>query len=78
MENVFGSPKINRKVLKTNQRTGIKQEFIYNPNIGYKSKAEPSIVSYNTRGKGVQGETINSTNNASRLIINRQWKPIQS
>lgn len=78
MDSVFGSPKLNRKSLKINNRTSIKQEFSYNTNVGFKSKANPSIVSYQTRGKGVQGETINSTNNASRLIVNKNWKPIQS
>lgn len=78
MDNVFGSPKLNRKILRVNNRTGIKQHFDYNANLGFKSNASPSVVTYQTRGKGVQGESINSTNNASRLIVNRNWKPIQS
>lgn len=78
MDNVFGSPKINRKPLKVNNRTGIKQHFGYNTNLGFKSKASPSVVTYASRGKGVQGEEVNSTNNASRLIVNRNWKPLQS
>jgi hypothetical protein len=78
MDSVFGSPKLNRKILNVNSRTGIKQSFSYNSNLGYKSDATPSIVTWQTRGKGVQGETINSTNNAARLIINRNWKPLQS
>lgn len=78
MDNVFGSPKLNRKVLRVNNRTSIKQEFTYNSNVGFKSNANPSIVTYQTRGKGVQGESVNATNNAARLIVNRQWKPIQS
>ena len=41
MDNVFGSPKLNRKTLKVNQRTGISQHFGYNTNLGYKSKASP-------------------------------------
>ena len=78
MDNVFGSPKINRQVLRPNNRRNVKSEFNFNTNLGFKSKANPSVVTYATRGKGVQGETINSTNNASRLIINKNWKPIQS
>jgi hypothetical protein len=78
MDSVFGSPKLNRKILNVNRRTGIKQSFSYDSNLGYKSDATPSIVTWQTRGKGVQGETINSTNNAARLIINRNWKPLQS
>ena len=78
MDNVFGSPKINRKTLKVNNRRSINQEFSFNTNLGFKSKANPSVVTYATRGKGVQGETINSTNNAARSIINRNWKPLQS
>ena len=78
MDNVFGSPKLNRKVLKVNNRNGIKQEFIFNNNLGYKSKASPSVVTWQTRGRGVQGEEVNSTNNAARSIINRNWKPLQS
>lgn len=78
MENVFGSPKINRQVLKVNNRTSIKQQFSFNSNLGYKSKANSSVVSYRRNGKGVQGESVNSTNNSARLIVNRNWKPIQS
>ena len=78
MENVFGSPKINRKVLAPNNRRNVKSEFIFNTNLGYKSVAEPSIVTYQTRGKGVQGETVNSSNKRARLVVNRNWKPIQS
>ena len=78
MDSVFGSPKLNRKILRVNNRTGIKQHFSYNANLGYKSKANPSVVTYQTRGKGVQGESINATNNAARSIINRNWNPIQS
>ena len=78
MDSVFGSPKINRKPLVPNNRKNVKSEFSYNTNLGFKSKANPSVVSYATRGKGVQGETVNSTNNRARLVINRNWKPIQS
>lgn len=78
MDSIFGSPKLNRKPLTINKRTGIKQEFFYDATLGYKSVAKPSVATWQTRGKGVQGESVNATNNASRLIINRNWKPIQS
>ena len=78
MDNVFGSQKINRKTLKVNNRRSINQEFSFNTNLGFKSKANPSVVTYATRGKGVQGEEVNSTNNAARLIVNKNWKPLQS
>lgn len=78
MENVFGSPKLNRKVLRINGRKGITQHFTFDSNAGYKSTANPRIVTWQTRGRGVQGEEVNSTNNAARSIINRNWKPLQS
>ena len=78
MDNVFGSPKISRQVLRPNNRRNVKSEFNFNTNLGFKSKANPSVVTYQTRGKGVQGETVNSTNERARLVINRNWKPLQS
>lgn len=78
MDSVFGSEKMDRKRLMVNQRRGIKQHFQFNTNLGMKSKANPSVVSWASRGKGVQGETTNSTNPAGRLIVNRNWKPLQS
>ena len=77
MDEVFGSPKIQRQPLMVNQRRGIKQHFGYNANLGYKSKAEPSVVSWNNRGRGVQGESVNSHNPAAaKLIVRRNWKPV--
>ena len=58
MDEVFGSPKMQRQTLRVNQRRGIKQHFGYNTNLGYKSKAEPSVVSWSNRGRGVQGESV--------------------
>lgn len=77
MDNVFGSSKINRKVLAPNQRRSVKSEFTFNNNLGFKSKANPSVVTWQTRGRGVQGEEVNSTNNAARSIVRRNWKPLQ-
>jgi hypothetical protein len=76
MDSVFGSQKLNRKPLMVNQRRGIKQHFGYDASLGYKSVANPSIVSWSSRGKGVQGESVNSQNNASKLIVNKNWKPL--
>ena len=77
MDSVFGSKKLNRKRLTVNpNRRNRTQEFNFNTNLGFKSKANPSIVSWASRGKGVQGESVNSQNNASKLIINKNWKPL--
>jgi hypothetical protein len=76
MDSIFGSPKLNRKRLMVNQRRGITQQFPYDANIGYKSVANQSIVSWSSRGKGVQGESVNSQNNASKFIVNKNWKPV--
>lgn len=77
MDSVFGSEKLNRKRLSVNpNRRTRTQEFSFNTNLGYKSKAEPSVVSWASRGKGVQGESVNSQNNASKFIVNKNWKPV--
>lgn len=68
---------VPRKILSVNpNRRTRKQEFSFNTNLGYKSKANPSVVTWASPGKGVQGESVNSQNNASKLIINKNWKPI--
>ena len=77
MDEVFGSPKMQRQTLRVNQRRGIKQHFGYNTNLGYKSKAEPSVVSWQNRGRGVQGESVNAHNPAAaKLIVRRNWKQV--
>ena len=70
------SKQLDRKLLMVNQRRGIKQEFSFNNNLGFKSKANPSVVSWASPGKGVQGESVNSQNNASKFILNKRWKPV--
>jgi hypothetical protein len=41
-----GVPQLNRKPLTVNpNRKQRKQEFSFNSNLGYKSKAEPSVIS---------------------------------
>ena len=67
------SQQLNRQFLKVNNRTGIVQEFQYvEPML--KSVAKPSVFSWANRGKGVQGETVNSQNVASKQIINKRRK----
>lgn len=70
------SKQLNRKPLKINNRSSVKSEFSFNSNTGYKSVAEPSIVTWRGSGKGVQGESTNSGDNASKQIVNRNWRPI--
>jgi hypothetical protein len=70
------SKQLNRKVLKVNNRTNVKSEFLYNPTTGYKSVAEPSIVTWRGPGKGTKGESTNSGDLGSKQIINRNWKAI--
>jgi hypothetical protein len=71
------SNQLNRKVLKVNNRTEVTTGFVYTPDRGYKSVAEPSIVSWNGSGRGVQGESVNSSGDVgSKQIINKQRKPM--
>ena len=70
------SNQLNRKTLMVNQRRGIKQHFNYQPDFTPKGKAEPSIVSWAERGRGIQGESVNSKNTADKLIVNKNWKPV--
>ena len=71
------SKQLIRKPLKVNNRTSVKSEFIYNPNPGFKSVAEPSIVTWKGNGRGVQGESVNSSNDVgSKQTVNRNWKAI--
>jgi hypothetical protein len=71
------SKQLNRKILKVNNRTEVTTGFVYTPNKGYKSVAEPSIVSWSGPGRGVQGESVNSSGDVgSKQIVNKQRKPI--
>jgi hypothetical protein len=72
-----GVPQLNRKSLTINpNRKQRKQEFNFNSNLGYKSKAEPSVVSWANRGRGVQGESVNSQNVASKFVIRKPGKAL--
>jgi len=71
------SKQLNRKVLKVNNRTEVTTGFVFTPNKGYKYVAEPSIVSWNGSGRGVQGESVNSSGDVgSKQIINKRRKPM--
>jgi hypothetical protein len=70
-------PQLNRKTLTTNpNRAPRNTEFVFNSNLGYKSKAEPSVVSWANRGRGVQGESVNSQNVASKFVIRKAGKAL--
>ena len=72
-----GVPQLNRKQLTVNpNRKPRKTEFGFNANLGYKSVAEPSVVSWANRGKGVQGESVNSQNVASKFVIRKAGKAL--
>lgn len=70
-------PQLNRQSLTVNpNRQQRKQEFGFNSNLGYKSKAEPSVVSWANRGRGVQGESVNAQNVASKFVIRKAGKAL--
>ena len=70
-------PQLNRQALTVNpNRKQRKQEFGFNANLGYKSTAEPSVVSWANRGRGVQGESVNSQNVASKFVIRKEGKAL--
>lgn len=70
------TPQLNRKTLKVNNRRGIKEQFYYSAGYVEKSVAKPSIVSWANRGRGIQGESVNSQNQGSKFIVNKNWKPL--
>jgi hypothetical protein len=69
------SKQLDRKILKVNNRTQVTTGFVYTPDRGYKSVAEPSIVSWNGPGKGVQGETVNSKTGSGKTQLIKNRKP---
>lgn len=71
------NPQLNRQALSINpNRQSRKSSFGYNANLGFKSKAEPSVVVWANRGRGVQGETVNSQNVASKFVIRKPGKAL--
>ena len=70
------SKQLDRKILKVNNRTQVTTGFVYTPNKGYKSVAEPSIVSWNGSGRGVQGESVNSGTGSGKTQLLKNRKAI--
>ena len=70
------SNQLNRKTLKVNNRTSITQSFKYSEPLT-KSIERPSILSWANRGRGVQGESTNSSGDSgSQQIVNKLRKPL--
>lgn len=70
-------PQLNRKALTVNpNRSPRKTEFGFDATRGYKSVAEPTTMSWANRGKGVQGESVNSQNTASKFVIRKPGKAL--
>jgi len=69
-------PQLNRKVLKVNNRKGVAQKFVsVEPTV--KSETRASIFSWASRGRGVQGESVNSSGDVgSKQISNKLRKPM--
>ena len=70
------SNQLNRKILKVNNRTNLGPQFIpVVPTV--KARTTPSIFAWGSRGRGVQGESVNSSDaNGFRQIINKRRKPM--
>jgi hypothetical protein len=70
------SKQLNRKVLKINNRQEVTTGFVYTPDKGYKSVAEPSIVTWTGSGRGVQGESVNSGTGSGKTQLLKNRKAI--
>ena len=70
------SKQLDRKVLKINNRQEVTTGFVYTPDKGYKSVAEPSIVTWTGSGKGVQGESVNSGTGLGKTQLLKNRKAI--
>lgn len=70
------TPKLIRRPLKVNNRTSVEQRFEYaNPTV--KSETRASIFAWASRGRGVQGESVNSSGDVgSKQIVNKRRKPM--
>jgi hypothetical protein len=68
------SKQLDRKYLRINNRQEVTTGFVYTPDRGYKSVAEPSIVTWTGSGRGVQGESVNSGTGSGKqqLLKNRK------
>jgi hypothetical protein len=70
------SKQLDRKVLKINNRQEVTTGFVYTPDKGYKSVAEPSIVTWTGSGRGVQGESVNSGTGSGKTQLLKNRKAI--
>lgn len=70
------SNQLNRKVLTVNNRKSVDQKF-QTVTPSFKSETRASIFAWASRGRGVQGETANSSDaNGFKQIINKRRKPM--
>jgi hypothetical protein len=70
------SKQLDRKYLRINNRQEVTTGFVYTPDKGYKSVAEPSIVTWTGSGRGVQGESVNSGTGSGKQQLLKNRKPI--
>ena len=70
------SKQLDRKYLKINNRQEVTTGFVYTPDKGYKSVAEPSIVTWTGSGRGVQGESVNSGTGSGKTQLLKNRKAI--
>jgi hypothetical protein len=69
------SKQLDRKYLKVNNRQEVTTGFVYTPDKGYKSVAEPSVVTWKGSGRGVQGESVNSGTGSGKTQLIKNRKP---
>lgn len=69
------SNQLNRKIVRVNNRKGIAQHFVSVEPI-VKGETRASIFAWASRGRGVQGESVNAQDNNSKQIINKLRKPM--
>ena len=69
-------PQLNRRPLKVNNRKGVEQRFqLAKPT--KKSETRASVFTWASRGRGVQGESVNASGDVgSKQIINKLRKPM--
>jgi hypothetical protein len=70
------SKQLDRKYLRINNRQEVTTGFVYTPDKGYKSVAEPSIVTWTGSGRGVQGESVNSGTGSGKTQLLKNRKAI--
>jgi hypothetical protein len=67
---------LNRKPFKVNNRKSVEQRFqSAKPTV--KSETRASVFTWASRGRGVQGESVNSSGDVgSQQIVNKLRKPM--